>query len=515
MPTPERWRAQNRYVRTAENVIVGREPLSVAAPRSSPRRTFWSPEAAAQDAYLQEALRRNLGFASLRISIQTGLRDEIRRALHAWFEAAGARALQQQLLDVAEHHLSVETLTRGLARMRSEAALMRLRWARALQHWRLASLVRGLVCWNTKLKVARRRAFERQRRKAQQEQTLVMLHARLLLWNWRRLHGAVRVALRGCAAAVQTARSSRALRLAWGTWMGFRALVARLEHHVGHVVERALRLAWGTWMDLRALEARLERRIGHVMERVRAKRLGRGLRRWRRAASARSVATARLRLALTHMRHAPLLWALRSWRREARLRLLMHVYKRRGVRRWAAATTLRRARHRLGTLAGRAWLSFRQRRVSDALDRWMSLARPFGQRNRLVRIALGRLMHRRQWMALSTWRVAVGLRRAAARRRQAAAKGQLAGLLRAWVRSGRDALERARLFTLSVHSARASLLDRSVRLSWGYWTRAIAPAAELQRRGRRFISMGRWRLVARAFHSWADEAYVDCHGWRV
>ena len=486
MPTPERWRAQNRYVRTAENVIVGREPLSVAAPRSSPRRTGWSPEAAAQDAYLQEALRRNLGFASLRISIQTGLRDEIRRALHAWFEAAGARALQQQLLDVAEHHLSVETLMRGLARMRSEAALMRLRWARALQHWRLASLVRGLVCWNTKLKVARRRAFERQRRKAQQEQTLVMLHARLMLWNWRRLHGVVRVALRGCAAAVQTARSSRGLRL-----------------------------AWGTWMDLRALAARLERRVGHVMERVRAKRLGRGLRRWRRAASVRSVATARLRLALTHMRHAPLLWALRSWRREARLRLLMHVYKRRGVRRWAAATTLRRARHRLGTLAGRAWLSFRQRRVSDALDRWMSSARPFGQRNRLVRIALGRLMHRRQWMALSTWRVAVGLRRAAARRRQAAAKGQLAGLLRAWVRSGRDALERARRFTLSVHSARASLLDRSVRLSWGYWTRAIAPAAELQRRGRRFISMGRWRLVARAFHSWADEAYVDCHGWRV
>jgi hypothetical protein len=476
MPTPERWRAQNRYVRTAENVIVGREPLSVAAPRSSPRRTYWSPEAAKQDAYLQEALRRNLGFASLRISIQTGLRDEIRRALHAWFEAAGARALQ---------------------------------------HWRLASLVRGLVCWNTKLKVARRRAFERQRRKAQQEQTLVMLHARLLLWNWRRLHGAVRVALRGCAAAVQTARSSRALRLAWGTWMGFRALEARLEHHVGHVMERALRLAWGTWMDFRALAARHERRIGHVMERVRAKRLGRGLRRWRRGASVRSVATARLRLALTHMRHAPLLWALRSWRREARLRLLMHVYKRRGVRRWAAATTLRRARHRLGTLAGRAWLSFRQRRVSDALDRWMSSARPFGQRNRLVRIALGRLMHRRQWMALSTWRVAVGLRRAAARRRQAAAKGQLAGLLRAWVRSGRDALERARRFTLSVHSARASLLDRSVRLSWGYWTRAIAPAAELQRRGRRFISMGRWRLVARAFHSWADEAYVDCHGWRV
>jgi hypothetical protein len=193
----------------------------------------------------------------------------------------------------------------------------------------------------------------------------------------------------------------------------------------------------------------------------------------------------------------------------------MHVYKRRGVRRWAAATTLRRARHRLGTLAGRAWLSFRQRRVSDALDRWMSSARPFGQRNRLVRIAIGRLMHRRQWMALSTWRVAVGLRLAAARRRQAAAKGRLAGLLRAWVRSGRDALERARLFTLSVRSARASLLDRSVRLSWGYWTRAIAPAAELQRRGRRFISMGRWRLVARAFHSWADEAYVDCHGWRV
>ena len=406
--------------------------------------------------------------------------------------------------------------------MRSEAALMRLRWARALQHWRLASLVRGLVYWNSKLKVARRRAFERQRRKAQQEQTLVMLHARLMLWNWRRLHGVVRVALRGCAAAVQTARSSRALRL-----------------------------AWGRWMDLRALAARLERRVGHVMERVRAKRLGRGLRRWRRAASVRSVATARLRLALTHMRHAPLLWALRSWRREARLRRLMHVYKRRGVRRWAAATalrlerrvghvmattlrrarlerrvghvmerwaaaiTLRRARRRLGTLAGRAWLSFRQRRVSDALDRWMSLARPSGQRNRLVRITLGRLMHRRQWMALSTWRVAVELRRAATRRRRAAAEARLAGRLRAWVRSGRDTLERARLFTLSVHSARASLLDRSVRLGWGYWTRAIAPAAELQRRGRRFMSMGRWRFVARAFHSWADEAYVDCHGWRV
>ena len=483
LPTPERWRAQNRYVRTAENFIVGREPLFVDAPRSSPRRSGWSPEAAAQDAYLQEALRRNLGFASLRISIQTGLRDEIRRALHAWFEAAGARALQQQLLDVAEHHLSVATLMRALARMRSEAALMRLRWARALQHWRLASLVRGLVCWHTKLKVARRRAFERQRRKAQQEQTLVMLHARLLLWNWRRLHGTVRVTLRGCAAAVQSARSSRALRL-----------------------------AWRAWMDLQALAATLERRVGHIVERVRAKRQGRGLRRWRRAASVRSVTTACLRLALTHMRHAPLLWALRSWRREARLRRLVHIYKRRGVRRWSAATTLRRARRRLGTIAGRAWLSFRQRRASHALDRWMLLARPFGQRNRLIRTSLVRLVHQRKWRALSSWRVAAELWRAAARRRLAAAKGRLAGQLRAWVRSGRDAHERARVFTLSVHSARASLLERSVRLGWGYWTRAIAPAAELQRRGRRFMSVGRWRLVARAFHSWADEAYVDCHG---
>ena len=497
---PDRWRKENLFHRSA----------SVGAPREQPHH-HEDNAAALAAAHMQEVLRRNLGFASLRITIQTGLRAEALKVFRAFRQEAAKRRLDQLLEAQADSHLFVGALLSALICLQSNARRMHVRWSRAVQHERLMSLMTGLMRWRAEFKAARRKALERRQWQQEQHRVMVLHHARLLLWEWRYYHGSVRVRIRKAASYVRGLRAQPKL-LRWKQLVrAWREEAASLAARSGAVRARLVhvRLAWLGWAELAESGQCAARHVEAASLRVVRRRLGRGVRRWRRACSRRSSQAALTHLALAHSRDAPRGRVLHAWGRQARLAALQRAYRRRGWRRWLVAAARRRVHRRLIELVGRGRLYSSRRRVRAALRRWAAVAVP---RRRLVRVARRaalRRVQRRRRLALTlwcSWSAAVVRRRWL---RHAALRASLGRLLRSWCRRARQGLQAALSMALLERSAAVALRDRALLSCCRHWLHVTAPSAALAKRAVRFVAMMRWRRGASGLFSWRGAVHAE------
>ena len=166
--SPSRWRLENRYM----------------DPRDGSHLE------------LRETLRCSLDFASICVKSSAHERIELRRAFLKFVKTAAEHRHGHWLTMRAIRHQCPVRLSNALMALRGEARYMQLRWSRASCHHRLTLLMRGIVRWRYERRASIRLLAQRREQAAQRRKTLVQLHARLLLWNWRRAHGTTRAALR-------------------------------------------------------------------------------------------------------------------------------------------------------------------------------------------------------------------------------------------------------------------------------------------------------------------------------
>ena len=270
-----------------------KEPDEPSSPqRSSPQRSSPEQTARAQgvafDERMQSALQRNLGFAALRVTIQTGLRAEAGKAFNALRQSAVEGSLMRKRHARAAKHDQLMALLRGMAGLHAEALCMRRGLSRARQHDRLTCLMNGLVRWQADHAAARREELDARKRMAQQYATLLHLHARLLYMRWRLQHGAPREVIRRASAAVAIALERLAEAAALRRWLceleRADLALAATDDALAAASRRRLSRGLLAWRAARAERFRLARAASMLSRRRRRALMRRRFLVWRRAA---------------------------------------------------------------------------------------------------------------------------------------------------------------------------------------------------------------------------------------
>ena len=275
------------------------------------------------DAHLRAALRRNLDFAAIRVTIAAEQRVVAKRALRTLRSRTTVRRDLDGLQNVrADECAQRAALRRGIGALRAASSVWRHRYARASRHAHLMALMRGFHRMKKDLETAKRAERAARRRAARQHRTLLQLHARLLLARWRMDSAALACAIsRGdshgirrrlrCRSALQKWREGLLYAGVWG------ALRARAAAH-----RAALMRASGLALLRRRLRERADarRRLTTLVRRVLRKKQKGALRAWRgvvmRASRRRRRRRARCGCGTTSVsRGCAARWAIgRRWR---------------------------------------------------------------------------------------------------------------------------------------------------------------------------------------------------------
>ena len=484
------------------------------------------------EARFEAALRRNLDFAAIRITIRTAVQHQGRRALALLSAHAVSRHAMRRRRAVAQEWAGRAALSQALSRFRVSTADWRRRLAQGRRRSRLMALMRGLSRFRAELMAARRSARAAQQRALRQQQALVKIHARLLFARWRIDHAPHAAAEHLARAASRRQRAQRALAV-WALAAALIAASAKRAHRAAALREAlAVAGAFGAWrraLSQAATDAALA--ASSVVHR-RALCARAAWSKWRRAVLvAVTVATTAASVARRHVTRRRR-WALSSWRRAATQRAAALATARGALATWACVA---RHRRRLAALVVRALRGGRAARCGHHLSLWRNAA---GARQRVVAgIAHAGAHWRRRatWVAWVPWRrrarllarlrhqlgsmaAAVARRRSAevlmawrdtaTRRGGAAARRRLGDALVARKAMGgwraRARLVRVRALALRASAAltaRATALG-AMRRTVHAWHERAAPLGGWVRMRVQLAARMRWRRAARLLVRW-------------